>query len=345
MVTPLDSRLLRRVPLLRSHRLVACGCAALLSVAAGLLRLELDPFFPPGFPFVIFFPAVLVSTFLFGRGPGTIAAILGGAIARVWFMVPFGRFHLDRTTAISLLSYAVVVSLGIALVHLMQRANAVTNAERERSDDLAAQSGRLVERSEVLFRELQHRVSNNLQMVGAVLNLQKRDVVDPSARLALDQAADKLQLIGRIQRQLYDMSGARVALDVFLIDLVKDLMMAGGKPGITSEVDVEPGITLKPDALIPLALIMAEGIGNALEHGFADRHFGRVVVVVRAASGEIALTVTDDGNGLPSGFSSQNASSLGLKIASTLSLQLGGTFEVLPASGGGTMTRVVLPCV
>jgi two-component sensor histidine kinase len=342
---------LERLPLWKERRMAAYAAAAGLSAAAAGVRLALDPAIPTGFPFVLFFPAVIISAFLFGCGPGAFAGVLCGVMARYLFMAPAGSLSLDGPNAVTMLFYATVAVVDVALVDLMQRAQSVAVAERERSGVLAARSERLAARSErlaartdLLFRELQHRVSNNLQMVGAVLTLQKREVLDPAARSALEQAAGKLQLIGRIQRQLYDVSGGRVALDVFLTELVDDLAMAGGKPGITYGVDAEAGISLKPDALIPLALIMAEGVANALEHGFAERTSGHIAISVRAAAGLIELTVTDDGEGLPLGFSSEGASSLGLRIASTLANQLEGTFEVVPSAAGGTITRLVLPC-
>src|SRR3712207_7720155 len=46
----------------------------------------------------------------------------------------------------------------------------------------------------ILFRELQHRVSNNLAIVSALLNLQRADIADEKARQALSEAAQRLQL-------------------------------------------------------------------------------------------------------------------------------------------------------
>jgi hypothetical protein len=118
--------------------------------------------------------------------------------------------------------YAGVVAVDIGLVDAM-RAN-------ERSSRLAAEQRQLAERTELLFHELQHRVSNNIQMVGAMLSLQQRQVVDPIARMVLTDASTKLQLIGRIQRQLYSTTGEQVPLDIFLRDLMTDLLPPTANP-------------------------------------------------------------------------------------------------------------------
>lgn len=77
-------------------------------------------------------------------------------------------------------------------------------------------SARLAATRELLFRELQHRVSNNLQMVAALLTVQRRKIADPEAKLALDEASRRLGVIGRISRQLYDPTGAGKDLPAFL---------------------------------------------------------------------------------------------------------------------------------
>lgn len=337
--------LLERLPLLAQHRILAYALAVLSAVLAGALRGVVDPLFPPGFPFLTFFPAVILSAFLLGRGPGILSAALCGVIAWYFFIAPPFSFAIATTTATAMLFYAGVVAVDIALVDMMQRANARLREERERTRELAAQRLQLVERSDLLFNELQHRVSNNLMMVAALLRVQRRAIADEAAKQVLDNAVHRIQLIGRIQRQLYDMSGRQVALHALVTELVADLAEAGGKPGVVCRVDAQADLVLDPNALIPLALILAEAVANAFEHGFADRETGRIDVVVRSADGTLDLSVTDDGAGLPEGFDITHTNSLGLTIATTLARQLGGQFAVAAAPTGGTITRLKIEAI
>jgi K+-sensing histidine kinase KdpD len=191
---------LERLPLARAHRWQGYAAALALSLVALTARWGLGDAFPPGFPFLTFFPAVVLSGFLFGRGPGILSAVLCGLLAWYFFIPPAMSFALVPGAGLALGFYVGVVSVDLLLIDWMQRGTARLRLERERSQMLA-------ERSQLLFSELQHRVSNNLQMVGAVLALQQRSVSDPAARQALADAGGKLQTIGRIQRQLYDHSG------------------------------------------------------------------------------------------------------------------------------------------
>lgn len=334
--------LLERLPLLMDRPIAAYALATVSAVLAGLLRSALNPYFPPGFPFLTFFPAVIISAFLWGRGPGVLSAILCGLIAWYFFIPPLFSFQIEVPTATALLFYIGVVAVDIALVDMMQKANARLREERERTRELAAQRLDLVERSNVLFHELQHRVSNNLMMVAALLSVQRRAIADEAAKQVLDNAVHRVQLIGRIQQQLYDVSGGQVALHAVVTTLVADLAEAGGKPGIACRVDAQTDLVLDPNALIPLALILAEAVANAFEHGFADRETGRIDVVVQRTDDTLDLSVTDDGAGLPDGFDMTRTTSLGLTIASTLARQLGGRFDVAATPTGGTITRLTI---
>ena len=334
---------LEKLPLLADQPVLRHALAVGVSIGACLLRSVLDPWFPPGFPFLTFFPAVIGMVFLLGRGPGMLAAVLCGLLAWYYFIPPFRSFTIGSGTALAMGFYLAVVVVDITLVEWMQQANHRLRRERERSHELADKSARLAERNELLFRELQHRVSNNIQMVGAMLTLHRRGVDHALAKKALDDAATRVGLIGRIQRQLYDIDGKNTDLAAFLQGLVNDLAESDGRVGIRYDIAVQPGITLHGDSLIPFALILAEAVANANEHGFADRTTGVIHIALSRAQDGVTLRVTDDGVGLPDGFVVAGATSLGLKIALALARQLNAQFEVHPAAGGGTASVLTIP--
>lgn len=324
------------MPLASDQPLRRYGAAVFIFLLALGLRFALDDGLPPGFPFITFFPAVIASSFLFGFGPGLLTAVLCGLAAYYFFMIPDGSYLFGYQGWVAAGLYVAIATINIALIRWMQRANARLLAERRRGQDLA-------DHAELLFHELQHRVSNNLQMIGAVLSLQRNAIADPVARQALGDAATKLQTIGRIQRQLYNPDGAHLTLDRFLPELVRDLVNAGGQPGVEHVVVAEPGIQLEPKAAIPVALILAEAVANAVEHGFAEGGTGTICIRVARDAGWLDMTVADDGVGLPDGFNAARSNSLGLRIARTLAEQLGGEFTLEPNKPHGAVTHLRFP--
>ncbi|WP_407658617.1 ATP-binding protein [Kitasatospora acidiphila] len=117
---------------------------------------------------------------------------------------------------------------------------------------------------------------------------------------------------------------------------------------------------LSAEVATPLAMVLTELLQNALEHAFGGRPGGTVSVSALRGRAPVAgsgrsdswtqgakpdeylmITVQDDGRGMPEGFDPQQAGNLGLQIVRTLATgELGGTFDMLAAPGGGT--RVVL---
>lgn len=323
-----------RLPLLVDRSWLAM-LAALVAAGIGLaLRLLSSPWMPPGYPFLTFFPLVVATTLLFGWKAGTLCAAASGALAWYFFITPTTIFAFDAGIAVALSFFTLVVGAEIILIHALQ--TFVARAARERETSLM-----LAENRELLFRELQHRVSNNLQVVAALLTLQKRGVTDRQARHALDEASRRLTLIGKISRQLHDTAGGHVAVGPFLETLCGDVLSASGRDDIVLDVTVDDGIEIGPDAKIPLALIVAESIANAVEHGFPDGATGRIDMRLNRTPSGLVLEIGDDGIGPPEGFRLENSESLGLRIAQMLARQLGGSFAL--ARDDRTRARLTMP--
>lgn len=331
-----NKRFVERLPLVLSRGWHAYLFATLFCLVGLAARELAEPMLPTGYPFLSFFPAVILSAFLFGIRPGIYAGILGGLLSWYFFIAPaFSSFSPGVLLAMSF--YAGVVAIDILLINWMQRANYQLAVERERNRELA-------EKRELLFRELQHRVSNNLQVVAALLALQRRDVDHDGAAKALDQAAARLGLIGKISRALYDPFGEGQTVSSFLSVLASNLIEASGRDDIKMSVVAPDDLALPPDVAVPLSLITAEAISNAIEHGLAGRPDGHIAVTLgHGDDGSILLRISDDGQGLSPCFDAESATSLGLRIATTLARQLGGRFSLEPGVERGTVATLTLP--
>lgn len=330
-----NARFVERLPLVLDRPAYAYGLTLIFCGAAFMLRIAAEPLLPNGYPFITFFPAVILSSFLFGVRPGIFAAILCGLVSWYVFIPPFYSREVNPGVAVAMLFYTGVVVVDILLIHFMQRANFHLAVERERSRALA-------ENRELLFHELQHRVSNNLQVVAAMLALQRRHVDHDVARKALDDASARLGLVGRISRALYDPSGAGQDIGAFLTMLTDDVLEASGRSDIKLSVAAPEGLTIEPAITVPLALIVAESVSNAIEHGLPDRP-GKIVVTLEETQGALALRVVDDGHGVAPDFEHGTSDSLGLRIANALAVQLGGRFSLTPGANGGAVARLDLP--
>lgn len=330
-----SGRWIEQLPLAQDRPVLGSVMTLAIVAAALLVRMITDPLLPPGYPYVTFFPAVIVTSFLFGVRLGALSALLCGVLACFFFIPPAYGFALTHGAGFALGFYVLVVATDLALVHWMQTANRQLAREREMTRALA-------DTREMLFRELQHRVSNNLQVAASLLSLQKRQLADEGAKAALDEAAGRLALIGRISRQLYDPTGAAQALLPFLESLCRGVIEASGRSDVALRVSGDAQVRLKPDAAVPTALIVAEAVANAVEHGFAEQRSGRIEVEAnRDRSGCLEVTVRNDGHALPIGFDVNASTSLGLRIATTLARGQSASFSL--AGQDDTTATLMLP--
>lgn len=155
-------RWVEQLPLARGR--LVLGWVGMLAIVglAWLLRVVVDPFLPPGFPYVTFFPAVIVSSFLFGVRLGAVAALMCGLISWYFFLGPPHSFDVSYRSQVALAFYIFVVGTDLALVHWMQSANRDLIVEREANRALAESKGQMV-------RELQQLVKERKDAADALL--------------------------------------------------------------------------------------------------------------------------------------------------------------------------------
>jgi two-component sensor histidine kinase len=198
------------------------------------------------------------------------------------------------------------------------------------------------------IREIHHRVKNNLQTVAALLRLQSRRLDEPKARAALDEAVRRVGSIATVHETL-----SHAPEEIVNFDDVAERVAAMAGEVSAAEARVKPVLLgrfgLLPSAVAtPLALVLAELLQNALQHGLAqcpDAGLdGHLEVCVDRSQERLTVIVQDNGVGLPREFDLDSTTSLGLQIVRTLVVsELGGRLEVKPRAGGGTKAVVDLP--
>ncbi|WP_435202082.1 sensor histidine kinase [Qipengyuania sp. 902] len=330
---------LQRLPLAKRRPWICYGVAIVASFAGLLVRWAVGGALPEGFPYITFFPPVILTAFFFGVGPGALAAVLCGLLSWYFFIPPLDSFALDYRAVVALLFFIGIVVVDIALVHWMQIANARLALEQQLTSQLA-------ETREMLFNELQHRVGNNIQMISSLLNLQQRGLSDGDGKQALTDAARRLGLVGRLQRTLYSADGAQLSLASYIDRIARDTLDASGRNDIHYLFDARASGKLATEHAVSTALVVAEAISNSVEHGYADAGGSLEVTVVDRADDEpcYIICIQDEGTGLPPGFALDKADSLGLRIATSLARSLKGEFTLSNREDGkGAIARLVIP--
>jgi two-component sensor histidine kinase len=278
-----------------------------------------------------FLPAIMLAGLFGGIQVGLGVAFASLLVAWVLFFPPYGTFTLESHDLITMVIFIVTAALEIYVIRALN-----LNLE-----ELALER----ERSQTLFRELQHRVANNLTFVAALLKLRKNTLEPGSAGAsALDAAFGRISLLAKVHRRLHDPDIINLPVETFLGDLCRDLIAASDTPNIHFAIETR-SIELELNTLISVALITAELITNSLKHAFKKEGTdGTIAVALERSGRHYMLTVADNGCGLPLAFSQSKAKSLGQDIIRSLASQLSGEISVEAGqSGQGTTARLTFP--
>src|ERR1700736_744121 len=207
---------------------------------------------------------------------------------------------------------------------------------------------RLLLSKDAAIREVHHRVKNNLQTISSLLRLQARRLGPGDGKNALEEAERRVRSIALVHEILSREATDQVDFNEILPSLVRmaDDLISPEQP-VRIGYDGEAG-ELSASVATPLAVVLTELLQNAAEHAFPEGGtFGtagelRVQVTLRRDDGKLLVEVRDNGIGLPSGFSVNQTSSLGLSIVRDLvSTQLSGTINM--STDHGTIVELLIP--
>ena len=194
---------------------------------------------------------------------------------------------------------------------------------------------------EILFKEVHHRVKNNLQIISSLFNLQKRYISDPNVMQAVIEAQSRIKSISLIHQNLYQMDNiSEINFSNYINQLVTYLYEIYNVS--TDQIPIEFNIAhvvFDIDKAIPLGLIFNELLSNALKYAFPTENKGIIKVSLSQRGDEFEFRVSDNGVGFKEAMDPDKVKSLGLKLVKTLVNQLGGTFEIVNSAGVETIIR------
>jgi two-component sensor histidine kinase len=182
---------------------------------------------------------------------------------------------------------------------------------------------------DALFREVHHRVKNNMQLITSLLSLQANKVQDERLEEEFKYTQYRIRSMAMVHEMLYGTGKlASVNYEQYLQELIGTLVvsMKGYINNIETHLDAS-GIQLNVDTAIPLGLLINELLTNSLMHAFPGDSGGQISVAIKKLPDHYELKLSDNGIGFPVDFDFQNNTSLGLGLVDTLTLQLDGTLH------------------
>lgn len=187
---------------------------------------------------------------------------------------------------------------------------------------------------EVLLREINHRVKNNLQIISSLLHLQEGCAEAEDAVDVLKESQGRVNSMAMVQEKLSQSQNySHINLKDYVERLVHDILYSyGSSETIRTDLNIEE-LNLHMDTSVQLGLIINELVTNIVKYAFKGTE-GTLKVHIKSRSPEqIEITIADDGIGMSGNIDLENSDTLGLQLVTSLVEQLNGNIDMNTSHG------------
>lgn len=178
----------------------------------------------------------------------------------------------------------------------------------------------------VLVKEVHHRVKNNLQLISSIMNMQIRTAEHDETKSVLYRLQDRVLSLATIHRDLYQsQNGGLVNVGTLVSEVVeKSLEVAAVSGGsVDLGTDIDP-VLLYPDQAVPLSLLVAEAMTNAMKYlGAADGQKPWIKVSMKQDGPECVLQLVNSVGAV----TTAESTGLGAQLMDAFAIQLGARIE------------------
>jgi two-component sensor histidine kinase len=298
---------------LRPRSIHALTFALICVILATAIRIGLGHISPDSAAFAPYYAATLVVALVGGVGAASVAAVLGGVIAYLFFILPEGSFAQNAATQVVSLSLYGASSFIIIWAAESHRALLA----RLRQEECARQ---------LLTDELAHRVKNTIAVVGAIINYSVSDQPELrkkiSARITALAKTNEILVSSQMRATSFEQI-LRTELEPF--DLARFRL-------------VGDDFICPSKAVVLLVLIFHELATNAAKYGALASERGRVYVSWSRIGDQLDVNWIEVGAGT---LNPPTKVGFGSKLLRFAAKQFNGSTE-LKFEEGGLHCRMVL---
>jgi two-component sensor histidine kinase len=190
----------------------------------------------------------------------------------------------------------------------------VTNHERSQREEFE----RKIRDKDLLLKELQHRVKNNLQLITALIRIESR-AAQRGDKVDLDRLAGRIDTLAFLyQAMSTEHWGSEVDLGPYLSEIATAAVRTHAVAGIQLDLKVSY-CPVSINVAMPVGLLINELLTNAFKHAFLGRDTGTISLeCVCEEGGRYRIVFADDGVGFPPDTTWPARGKLGALILQTL---------------------------
>ncbi len=207
----------------------------------------------------------------------------------------------------------------------------VTERERMQREEFARQ----VRDKDMLLKEVQHRVKNNLQLITALIRLDARNQRNGN-KVNLDRLAGRIESLQLLYQDLSaEGFGQSVDLGHYLSQIGSAVMHTYAVDGIRLDLKVDHA-PISINIAMPVGLLVNELLTNSFKYAFNGATSGTITLrCLHESEDNYRIVVADDGVGLPEGKTWPQPGKLGALILQSLRENAKTDFSIETAPGKG----------
>jgi two-component sensor histidine kinase len=197
-----------------------------------------------------------------------------------------------------------------------------------------------IQEKDILLRELQHRVKNNLQMITALIRLEARNLRGNPAKEPFDRLAGRIESLSLLYRAMSESPiDDSIDLGVYLSQIASSVMQAHAVEGIRLDLKVDAW-PVSINVAMPTGLVVNELLTNSLKHAFVGLDKGTITLQSLVTETGCKVIVADDGTGLPAGAQWPVPGKMTALIVQSLKQNAGATLSIKSGPGAGMQATI-----
>jgi two-component sensor histidine kinase len=236
-----------------------------------------------------------------------------------------------NVTLIAVALLIIVLGLLFNRYRLKQKANQELQLKQQEINEQNISLQHLVNEKEWLLKEVHHRVKNNLQTIICLLESQAM-YLEKDALQAIEKSQHRIYAMSLIHQKLYQNEDLQlIDMSVYLQEFIGYLKDSFDTQQIEFVIQVEP-VSLNLQQAIPVALIINEGVTNAIKYAFGTEADPKIHISMTEAIDKVKLVIADNGSGFEL-KSEDEEKSLGMQLIKGLGRELKGTVSIDTKTG------------
>lgn len=227
-------------------------------------------------------------------------------------------------TIYSLITFAILLTLVLVLGFMRfkqkQRDAVIINNQKQ----ILEQKNK---EKDGLIQEIHHRVKNNLQFVGSLINMQINASNNNDEIYTLNDASRRIRAMALVHEMLYNQDEIKgVNIKQYIQELVNSINELVNSKNLEIKFNINCNeLLLDTSKAIAIGMITSELISNSIKYAFLNTQNPQIDIVLSENNNVITFFVKDNGIGY-SGTNTET-NKLGMRLIDIFSRQLKGNFK------------------